>query len=500
MTRRPRIPQSLADATTLATLLALAGCAIAAPQRFVLQDDTANWAASAGCVGNRGPPGCADVLTDEERRDLEEVLSSIVDRLPKTSLRTVRVRVLAPGVQGTSTRQTIMLAARHVRWAVPPGENVWLSAEALLSFAIAHEIGHILSPSCDKKCAHAADCEREADAEAHRLVGSPLILDKIASEAIEDHLRGPLERIERELEALKRGSNTNALQSTRRDASEDCTRIAELYSRYAYAEARGAMVRAGPSWSDRATTRDRLQMAATAAASGRRLVELCRLEAGELDARESGCLSERLAAVDVALQARAEAEIPPQRDPRMWPREVRWREDADVLFQMDVAPAWGSFPNHGGGRMGSRARLFVAWEGGEEEERGLRLGWARLGHGAAPFLSFGSSEDVSVFSAELVGRSVRPIGHGLAFVMDGGTGVVRTAYAAGAPTTGLGFSFDGRMAWAASRRVHLSAGLGYSLTMTAFGNDILAGLEHLVALSLAVDMHVGDYGARHAGR
>jgi hypothetical protein len=98
----------------------------------------------------------------------------------------------------------------------------------------------------------------------------------------------------------------------------------------------------------------------------------------------------------------------------------------------------------------------------------------------------------------VVGRTAWPIGPRLALVADGGLGLVRTTYAGGASGTRAGLSFDGRLTWAVARRVHLSAGVGYSPTLAP--PRVLEDATHLVAFSLALDVHLGDYGARQARR
>ncbi|HUL58153.1 MAG TPA: hypothetical protein VLU43_02710, partial [Anaeromyxobacteraceae bacterium] len=74
------------------TVIAMEGCLAGGPQRTILRDDTATWAAQAGCDRTPGPPGCEYALTQPEREALEELLSKVVIRLPRASYERVSLR------------------------------------------------------------------------------------------------------------------------------------------------------------------------------------------------------------------------------------------------------------------------------------------------------------------------------------------------------------------------------------------------------------------------
>jgi hypothetical protein len=477
----------------LAAAIALCGCASLEVTQTILEDDTATWAAQAGCDGVRGPPCCEEALTSVEREVLEHELDKVVAKLPRLPGR-IRLRVLKPDVPAPPVDRdggTILMSARYARWAFGPppaareaSYRELFAGASLLSFGIAHEIGHMLAPKCGLGPGDQFDCERKADAVAVKL-GTPLLLKDVA-----------FERLEQLVRTLPGGSSCPGDRGTLSDVrTAECLQGAEILLRYGDEMEEHALASRGPSWKDRIETRSRIAEARRDLRRVPAFLTEC-TGAGPKSPEGAASTNDPRTAVENQARARGARPFPSLRDQVLWPDGIRWWDDAEVLAEAEAGPAWASVAG-AGRRAGSRARAFLAWEGGADAKDvvGLRLSAVRLAPGSPPLGSITFPSDTSVASAEFAGRALLPLGSRLALAGDLGLGAARIASPGARARALFTAGIDGRIAWAVARRVHLAAGIGYSPIFSLRGGGF-SDVTHLVAFTAAVDFHLGDYGAR----
>jgi hypothetical protein len=478
-------------ATAIAVALLLTGCMTHRP-RIVLQDDTANWAALAGCDRDASTPGCSDVLSDRERQAFEDFLSHFVNRVPQRTFESIRFRVLGPDALGAMVRQvggTVEIPASYMKRAFPREEergivDVELSIDSMLGFGLAHELAHMLSPWCSGECQESLRCELEADEVAKQIAGPSLLAQVARQEKIS--IFEPLET------RLSRAEEARDAPGRWADDTAECLRVAEIHLRYSIAEEEYAWSYLFAEWDDRNITRRTLERARDASTEGRRLLAVCQNASRFLRPDGRGnCMVARLAALDSHYRARGEVVVPKEGHPALAPDYARRTGDARILVLPEIGPAWGLYSGHAV-ESGWTGRARVVWEGGMEGGGpGVRVGWAHLVDAPMPKSPFAGS-DTTVGSIEAIGRFIGTAAP-VATIVDAGLGLYVITRRGHSPATRPGLTFDGRLGWPLARRLHIDVGAGMSVIPMRY--DRVEGTV-LGSLMVGLELHYGTYGPK----